>query len=110
MIIELKELIKRCDQAGCSRKQMLIITQCTPEELELILVNNVRTTAYKKASPSSLPNSFYISRFKQGKDVKEIAEELKCNLSGLYRVLKQRGISQYNYTHLEEEEDTNSGY
>ena len=102
MEISLKELVSRCDRANCSFKQMLSITQCTEEELNAILVNNVRTQAYKKASPASMPNSFYIARFKQGKTVKEIAAELGCNLSGLYRVLNERGISQYNYTKLED--------
>lgn len=106
MEISLKELVTRCNRAGCSFKQMITITQCTEEELNAILVNNVRTTSYKKASPSLFPNSFYISRFKQGKTVKEIAAEIGCNLSGLYRVLNERGISQYNYTTLEVDHET----
>lgn len=106
MEIDLKELIKRCDQAGCSRSQMLTITGCSAEELELIIVNNIKPLTNRRTSPNAMPNSFYISRFRQGKTIKEIAEELGCNLSGLYRVLKQRGISPYNYTQLEE----NNGY
>lgn len=106
MEISLKDLIMRCDQAGCTRKQMLTIAGCTAEELELIIVNNIKSTTYKRSSPSAMPNSFYINRFRQGKTIKEIAEELDCNLAGLYKVLKQRGISQYNYTKLED----NNGY
>ena len=106
MEIELKELIKRCDQAGCTRKQICIIANITPEELEVIIVNNIKTLSYKKISVSSLPNSYFISRFRRGMKIKEIADELGCNLAGLYRVLNQRGISEYNYTQLEE----NNGY
>lgn len=97
------ELVKRMDKAGCTFTQMLIISDLEPDQLNAILVNNIRTNNYKKASPSSMPNAFYIKRIKEGKTVQEIAEELGCNISGLYKVLRQRGISRYNYTKLKGE-------
>lgn len=97
--MELKELIKRMINAKCNLTQIAEVTQLSVTEVELILANNIKreTDARYYKKPSFYPNSFYITRLKQGKNIKEIAEELGCSVSSLYKVFSKRGISLYTY-------------
>lgn len=97
--MDLKELIKRMTKEEISITKIANVLQLSEEDVKKIVTANVKkpSHAHINKRPSAMPDAFYITRFKQGHTVKEIAEELGCNLSGLYRLLAKRGISPYTY-------------
>ena len=47
-------------------------------------------------SPAQMPDSYYVSRLSQGKSIQQIAEELECHPSGVYRELSKRKINKHH--------------
>ena len=95
----MKDLVKRMLEKNLSDATIAYILEIDESDVSRIINNNYKrpTNAVLRQRPSVYPNSFFITRFKQGRSVKEVAEELNCNLAGLYRLLHKRGINPYTY-------------
>ena len=102
-IVQLKHIISTLAEAKVPTHTIAAAVQITEEEvITIILHNGYRKTAIKK--PGTYPTSFYIARLRQGKKVKEIADELGCSSRAILQQLNQRGISKYTYYTLDGED------
>lgn len=72
--------------------------------VETIVTNNIGRPSVKfKQRPWTYPNSYYISKFKQGYTVAKIAQELGASPSTIYKLIKKRGICKEAYAKIKEE-------
>ena len=105
--MKLHTLIQHMINAHYKPKDIANILDIPVETVHDIIIANVITPAneFERKRPSALPNSYYIDRLKKGYTVKDIANELDANLSGIYRLLKQRGISTATYQPTNQDPD-----
>ena len=87
------EQIKRALELHLPHQQIAHIFGITDEELSIIIRNNLHTYGFN-VRPSSIPNSYYIEKLREDLSVEDIADELGCSRSGLYKLLKRRGINR----------------
>ena len=102
MTTEQKDLIRRMTGCKCSMSQIAYTLQLPQEEVNMfVIMHNMRTNARK--SPAQMPDSYFITRLKQGKTPKDIADELGCQLSGIYRILKARDLTRFTFEEVSDD-------
>lgn len=96
---EQKVLLDRMVERGFSIPVMADIIAARVEDVHLYLAAQ---RALVRKAPNLLSTAYLVKRLQQGYTVKDIAKEIGCGSSSIYRILKQRGVNVYAYTKLSE--------
>lgn len=102
--MDIKAAVLRAHELKISQHNIAYILGITPERVRLALASEGRTYYGR---PSNVPSAYYKDRLAQGHTVMDIAKELRCTRTSVYKVLKARDIDIHHYTaqQLRKEED-----
>ena len=92
--MDFKQAILRAHECGVSQYNTAYILGIEPEQVRVTLAS---VGKIKFGRPSNIPSAYYTARLAEGYTIVDIAKELGCTRTAVYKTLQKRDIDINHY-------------